>query len=238
MSRLLLVRHGQASFFGDGYDQLSPLGHRQARRVGEYLHARRPQPDRVWVGPLQRHRQTHAGALAAVQAAGGAWPSPVALATLDEHQAAHVVKHVLDLDDAAGDGGLRTDPGPDPGDRERVVRDYFRRWRAVCVDWIAGRTPDTGAEPWAETRRRAASALAEMTADAGPGETRLAFSSGGLISMIVGEVLGLGDEQVLDLSLVLANAALVELRFSSGRVGLDAFNIVAHLEADDLLTMV
>lgn len=238
MSRLLLVRHGQASFFGEGYDTLSNLGERQSRRVGEYLHAHRPVPDRVWVGPLQRHRQTHAAAHEAVEAAGGQWPAPVTLPELDEHQAAHVVKHVLGLEEAAGDGGLRTDPGPDPAVRERMVRDYFRRWRRVCVDWIAGRTPETGAEPWARTRQRAASALAEMTADAGRGETRLAFSSGGLISMIVGEVLGLDDEQVLDLSLVIANGALVELRFSNGRVGLDAFNITTHLEPGGLQSMV
>ena len=36
MSRLILVRHAQASFFADSYDQLSPLGESQARALGEH----------------------------------------------------------------------------------------------------------------------------------------------------------------------------------------------------------
>ena len=40
MGTLYLVRHGQASFGADDYDQLSPLGHQQAVRLGEYLRQR------------------------------------------------------------------------------------------------------------------------------------------------------------------------------------------------------
>ena len=36
MSLLTLVRHGQASFFQEDYDQLSPLGEQQARLLGEH----------------------------------------------------------------------------------------------------------------------------------------------------------------------------------------------------------
>jgi broad specificity phosphatase PhoE len=37
MGTLYLVRHGQASFGADDYDQLSDLGRAQAVRLGEYL---------------------------------------------------------------------------------------------------------------------------------------------------------------------------------------------------------
>jgi broad specificity phosphatase PhoE len=37
MGTLYLVRHGQASFGADDYDQLSELGRRQSVRLGEYL---------------------------------------------------------------------------------------------------------------------------------------------------------------------------------------------------------
>ena len=36
MGRLLLVRHAQASFLSQNYDQLSPRGETQARLLGEY----------------------------------------------------------------------------------------------------------------------------------------------------------------------------------------------------------
>ena len=35
MSELVLVRHGQASFFSDDYDQLSPLGELQSQTLGQ-----------------------------------------------------------------------------------------------------------------------------------------------------------------------------------------------------------
>ena len=37
MGTLYLVRHGQASFGADDYDQLSELGHKQSVRLGEYF---------------------------------------------------------------------------------------------------------------------------------------------------------------------------------------------------------
>ena len=36
MSRLFVIRHGQASFLADDYDQLSPLGEEQGRALGAY----------------------------------------------------------------------------------------------------------------------------------------------------------------------------------------------------------
>ena len=36
MSVLYVVRHGQASFFTDNYDQLSPKGVEQSRLLGKY----------------------------------------------------------------------------------------------------------------------------------------------------------------------------------------------------------
>ena len=37
MANLLVIRHGQASFGAENYDQLSPLGQRQADLTGEFL---------------------------------------------------------------------------------------------------------------------------------------------------------------------------------------------------------
>ena len=60
MSILYLVRHGQASFASENYDQLSPLGERQARQLGEHWVALGLRFDRVYIGPKQRHLQTQA----------------------------------------------------------------------------------------------------------------------------------------------------------------------------------
>ena len=65
MSELFLIRHAQASFGAENYDQLSELGHRQSRWLGEYLSIRDIHFDHVMLGDMVRHRETldglHAG---------------------------------------------------------------------------------------------------------------------------------------------------------------------------------
>ena len=54
MGTLYLVRHGQASFGADDYDQLSKLGVQQSQRLGEYWRARGMRFDAVLMGSLDR----------------------------------------------------------------------------------------------------------------------------------------------------------------------------------------
>ncbi len=61
MGTLYLVRHGQASFGADDYDQLSELGQRQAERLGRYWAERGLRFDAVLTGTLKRHAQTWQG---------------------------------------------------------------------------------------------------------------------------------------------------------------------------------
>ena len=58
MGNLYLVRHGQASFGADDYDQLSELGVRQSVRLGQYLADKGLQFEAAYTGSLKRHTQT------------------------------------------------------------------------------------------------------------------------------------------------------------------------------------
>ncbi len=238
MSTLLLIRHGQASFFGDDYDRLSPQGQAQSQRLGEYLARVAPRVDRVYVGPLRRHQQTADAAAERYRATAGAWPAHELLGELAEHEAPAVMKSVLALEEASGNGGLNIVAATDAAQRRAQVRDYFKRWEVVTRRWISGEFQALGHEPWSAARARAAQALALMTQSAAGGETRLAFSSGGLICMILGELLDLADERIFDLSLTFGNAAIAEVRFSKTRRSLVAFNLRPHLQLDSMETMV
>ncbi|NDC62316.1 MAG: histidine phosphatase family protein, partial [Betaproteobacteria bacterium] len=61
MGTLYLVRHGQASFGADDYDQLSELGQRQSRRLGAYFRERGLTFEAVITGSLKRQQQTWLG---------------------------------------------------------------------------------------------------------------------------------------------------------------------------------
>src|SRR5262249_29959201 len=85
MSVLVLVRHGQASFSADDYDDLSPAGQAQARRLGDYWTHQAQSFDEIYVGPRRRQQQTAALVGDRFRAAGRPWPEPVVLEELDEY---------------------------------------------------------------------------------------------------------------------------------------------------------
>ncbi|HEY0825877.1 MAG TPA: phosphoglycerate mutase family protein, partial [Ramlibacter sp.] len=70
MGTLYLVRHGQASFGADDYDQLSDLGRRQSLRLGEYFAQKGVRFDGLIAGTLRRHKQTMAAILEGMNHAG------------------------------------------------------------------------------------------------------------------------------------------------------------------------
>ena len=64
MGVLLLLRHGQGSMGTSDYDQLSELGHRQARSAGARLARADLTIGQVWCGGLARQQETARAVLA------------------------------------------------------------------------------------------------------------------------------------------------------------------------------
>ncbi len=64
MGQIYLVRHGQASFGKENYDQLSDLGMEQGRLLGKWFADCGVQFDQVVTGDMERHRQTAEACLA------------------------------------------------------------------------------------------------------------------------------------------------------------------------------
>ena len=87
MGQLYLVRHGQASFGADDYDQLSDLGQRQSRRLGEYFRAKGLVFDAVIMGSLKRHAQTWQG----IRDGIGGTPEPLVWPGLNEYDSEAVI---------------------------------------------------------------------------------------------------------------------------------------------------
>src|SRR5947209_16295625 len=85
MSSLTLVRHAQASFFADDYDQLSAIGQQQSRLLGEFWVRGGLHIDDVYAGPRQRHQQTAMAVATVFEQAGLRFPQPVVLRELDEY---------------------------------------------------------------------------------------------------------------------------------------------------------
>ena len=224
MGELILVRHAQASFFGADYDALSAIGREQARQLGRHWAEHDMRFDHVYVGPRRRHRETLELVAEAYAERGRPWPAAQALAELDEHAGVAVMQHALGRPEAERAAMEARDPGG--VEREQVVRAFFRRYREVMRDWARGTLEVPDVEPWAEFRARSLRALDAMCV--GPGRA-VAFTSGGLVSSAAGWLLGLDEERVIELSAVLRNTALSEVRYSGRRRSLVSFNALPHL---------
>jgi broad specificity phosphatase PhoE len=112
-------------------------------------------------------------------------------------------------------------------------RDRLRPRRAA-----RGEVPSEGVEEWASFRARVSRGVDAMTKDIGRGKTIVAFTSAGAVAAAIGNVLGVSDEKVLELSWSLHNGSTSEIAFSDAGWGMRTFNATPHLRDPKLLTSV
>ena len=210
MGTLYLVRHGQASFGADNYDQLSALGQQQSLRLGEYWRAQGLQFDAVLTGTLQRQQQTWAGI---AQGAGYAhealqWPG------LNEYHSEAVI------------AAIHPQPLAKP-DTPELYRHHFRLLREGLLQWMKGKTQPQGMPPYAEFLAGVTNALDHVRTN--HEGAVLLVSSGGPIAMAVGQVLGLTPEATIELNLRIRNSAVTEFIFNPKRHTLLSYNSLPHL---------
>jgi broad specificity phosphatase PhoE len=211
MGTLYLVRHGQASFGAADYDQLSELGARQCRRLGEHLRARGLQFEASLSGTLKRHVQS----LDAIAEGLGGAPAPTRLPGLNEFDGEAIVR------------ALYPEP-PAPADPADSFRHHFRLLREGLEAWMAGRTAPAGMPTHADFVAGVAQAL-DHVRERHRGDV-LVVSSGGPISTAVGLVLGVAGSSVIDLNLRMRNSAVTEFQITPRRLVLVSFNGIPHLE--------
>ena len=213
MAELILVRHGQASFGADDYDKLSELGWRQARWLGEYFREKGTVFDLHVRGSLRRHAETLVGI---GQGMGRALPGEED-ARLDEYDSQALLH-----------AHLKGKPMPRGGDR----REHFRILREAMYAWtdgsLAAAPGDAPHEPFAQFRSRVLAVLATLRS--GKVKRVLVVSSGGPISTILAEVLGMPPRGVVDLNLQTRNTGISELQTGAIRIHCVSFNNVPHLE--------
>ncbi|MEM7051305.1 MAG: histidine phosphatase family protein [Acidobacteriota bacterium] len=239
MSRLLLIRHGQASANSDDYDHLSDLGARQGQALGEAWIEQGFEPSAVYAGPLRRQRQTERAVAEVFARRGRPWPEVQELPALSEHQAMEVVREAApqvaqhDAEIAAWHDELERHP-------ERRIELYFRIFRKLTRRWVRGELAEAPPhlESWTEFRRRVATVLTDLGANHQPDEKVVAFTSAGAVAAAAGHVLELHDEKVLELSWMVPNISSTELHFAPYGLVLRNLNLLPHTLEEPLRTFV
>lgn len=222
MSTLYLVRHGQASFGTDNYDQLSSVGREQVQLLGQFFVETGEKIDRIYSGALQRQRET-----ADIVAAALGLAEPVAIdSAFDEYDGDVILRSFaasLTPEQLAEAGwpGLKTD-------RRRFQFFLERAARA----WVDARIEAADMVPWLGFHGRITTALTEIMTREGRSKTLLLSTSGGVIGTIVAHVLGLSNHMGVELNWAVHNASITRLIYSADKVSLSMFNALPHLERD------
>jgi len=110
-------------------------------------------------------------------------------------------------------------------------REHFRILREAMYAWTDGTLAGAPHEPFAEFRGRVLGALGDLRS--GAAKRVLVVSSGGPISTILAEVLGMPLRGVVDLNLQTRNTGITELQAGANRIHCVSFNNVPHLDRPD-----
>jgi broad specificity phosphatase PhoE len=213
MGTLYLVRHGQASFGADDYDQLSARGREQAVRLGEHWRERGMVFDAVITGTLRRHTQTLEGIAEGLQTT----PEVLQMPGLNEYDSHALIS------------AIHPQPLAKP-DTPELYRHHFRLLCDALAQWMAGVISPQGMPSWNEFSAGVRAAL-DHVRQHHVGHNVLLVSSGGPISTAVGQVLGTAPEVTIALNMRIRNSAVTEFTIRPKRLMLQTFNTLPHLHA-------
>jgi len=220
MSELYLVRHGQASFGAENYDQLSEVGYEQSRLLGVYFKERGVSFDCCLAGNMQRHYQTLDGISEGMKDKTlGPYQSHSGLNEYDFKAmiAAYGQQYTEDE--------LIQKLKADPADKKV----YFRLLYRVLIAWSEGRITDV-TEPWEDFQQRVFDVRSMLHDMAESNERILIASSGGAISMFIGWILNLTPEKVFDLNMQIRNTSINHFYLNRSNISLSSFNGIQHLD--------
>ncbi|MFT6507773.1 MAG: broad specificity phosphatase PhoE [Colwellia polaris] len=226
MTVFYLVRHGQASFSADNYDQLSDTGVEQALLVGGYLEKKIPRLTKVITGEMLRHKQTAEHSLLAFTSSQNA-----TFATQEVDLGWNEYDHQNIL--AAYNSELAT-----PGSARKYLAKqenpttHFKELFINAINqWIQAdeknpRPINTEySESFSVFSRRVIAAL-EQAAEQNPNGHVVIYTSGGPISIIVCYLLGLPLSRFIDINWSLVNAGVTKIvtRTATNKLTLSTLN--------------
>lgn len=222
MPTLTFIRHGQASFGADNYDQLSPLGFEQTQTLGEFFKRTGQRVDGLITGSMQRHAQS---CQSFCTGAGIELP-PTLNPNFDEFD--H--EQVLLLGSGISDKAELTQHIKTASHPNQVLFELFSK---AIKRWHSGQFDDEYSESWPEFKQRTLNGLKQsvntIEAMADKNAHILVFSSGGVIACIAGALLGLSDKNIFELNFAMANGAMSKVIIKHNHTALASLNEYSYL---------
>ena len=221
MSTIYLVRHGQASFGTDNYDQLSATGREQIRHLGAYFAGLGERIDRIYSGSLRRQTET----AEIIAAEFGESAPPIAIEHAFDEYDSDVILHTFAKSltpeqlTEAGWPELRTD--------RRKFQFFLER---AARAWVEAQIEAEEMTPWRGFHGRITTAIEGIMRTEGRSKSLIVSTSGGVIGTIVAHVMGLSNHAGIELNWAVHNASITRLIYNADKVSLSMFNGLPHLD--------
>lgn len=226
MSEIFLVRHGQASFGTDDYDQLSSVGEMQAKLLGHYFTDAHIDFDYVSLGAMKRQQQT-ADNIFQGMSEKSKNSEPMNNITTDVHSGWNEYDHEAlfqaYIEEHRDDSEVNSQVCSDYfQDRRLFYRVLFRAMPA----WAEGKI-EGAPESWNSFVERVANAM-HATASSNASRTLVSASAGSL-SIAVMLATKMPASTAIDLMRQMKNTSISQLFYRKGQWHLHSFNTLPHL---------
>lgn len=212
MTELVLVRHGQASFGSDNYDQLSELGVRQACILGSHWEKLGWQFNRVRSGTLKRQVDTAMHAL-------GLDASVLTEPAFNEYDSSVLLQCYADPEN------LKRNLRQEPKSFQKVLEQSLARWIKDTVASPEG----SGLTSWSYFNEQITESLQLLMNAAKKDDRVVIFTSAGVIACILSQVMKLDSAGFLALNRRVFNASVTHINYGRTGFSLIGFNEVSAL---------
>ena len=218
MARLYLVRHAQASFGMEKYDQLSELGYKQSAYIPKHFEdGVHNKIDAFYRGDMLRHQQTFEHSFS------NATPTIIpGLNEFNHESVLHVHRpEIADREKAMALVMSQTDP-------KKFMEDEFD---LAMNKWMDEEGASAYAESFKHFKERCLDSLNQIIATSRKEKHKdvVAITSGGVISLLVAHILDLPQSKYTGLNTIIANTSVSCLLFNDHKITLRYFNNYSHL---------
>lgn len=223
MPTITLIRHGQASFGAENYDQLSNLGYQQAKHLGQYFAQTGRTVDHVVIGGMLRHKQSYESFYEIFS------PQAILNANVVSEYNEFAHEQVLLV---GNNFSSKAEMGQVLAQSSNPKAKLYELFNVGVARWQSGEHDQDYVESWVAFKQRCWQAFLNTVEAVNhlPQDAHcIVFSSGGVISAIAGELLGLSDRKIFELNFSMANAAMTQVKVKKARYQLVSLNEYSYL---------
>lgn len=218
MSKIYLIRHGQASFGAQNYDQLSPIGYQQATLLGQYLAQKQFNIQDVVIGGMKRHLQTAENSVEPIN-----YSKDFILDTnWNEYDHTKILSNYnpeyAQIDAIVKDIGHL----PNPMEAfQNIFENAIRRW-------VSNEFSDDYAESWNQMVERTYNGFERIHTNISSDHSVLVFTSAGTISALLSKIQNLSLEETLKIQWEMPNCGITTLAYQNGKYHVDTIAQIEH----------